>query len=95
MGSTDRPLTLGSTLPLRIELSPVSMMRWQLFTTMADAFEKSAAQNGGGGELDELKRALIETSPWLLITTAVVTVSQNQSNARSDRDRFCICSSRW
>ena len=50
------------------------MMRWQLFTSMTDAFEKSAAQNGGGGELDEIKRALIETSPWLLITTAVVTV---------------------
>ena len=67
-------LTRNSTLPLRIELHPVSMMRWQLFTTMTDAFEKSAAQNGGGGELDEIKRALIETSPWLLITTAVVTV---------------------
>lgn len=50
------------------------MTKWQLFTTMTDAFEKSAAQNGGGGELDEIKRALIETSPWLLITTAIVSV---------------------
>ena len=50
------------------------MMKWQLYTSMTDAFEKQAAQAGGGSEFDEIKRALIETSPWLLITTFVVTI---------------------
>ena len=43
---------------------------------MTYGMEQTAQTQGsqGAAELDELKRMLIETNPWLLITTAVVSV---------------------
>ncbi|GAA6028148.1 hypothetical protein JCM8097_006882 [Rhodosporidiobolus ruineniae] len=62
-------------LPLRVEFTPQSHFKFQLLSTMDDAFTKqSQATGGGGGELDEVKRMLTETNPLLLITTAVVSV---------------------
>ncbi|GAA5850633.1 hypothetical protein JCM8547_001937 [Rhodosporidiobolus lusitaniae] len=64
-----------SRLPLRVDFHPTSHFKFQLLSTMDDAFTKqSAATGGGGGELDEIKRMLTETNPLLLITTAVVSV---------------------
>ncbi|GAA5996710.1 uncharacterized protein JCM10292_003152 [Rhodotorula paludigena] len=70
------PLNASTTrLPLRVELKPTSHFKFQLLSTMDDAFTKqSTATGGGGGELDEIKRILIETNPLLLITTVVVSV---------------------
>ncbi|GAA6001395.1 hypothetical protein JCM10207_006646 [Rhodosporidiobolus poonsookiae] len=70
------PINESTTrLPLRVELAPMSYFKFQLFTTMGDAFGKqSQSMGGGGGELDEVKRMLTETNPLLLITTAIVSV---------------------
>ncbi|GAA5844545.1 hypothetical protein JCM11251_001628 [Rhodosporidiobolus azoricus] len=70
------PLNTTTTrVPLRVDFHPTSHFKFQLLSTMDDAFSKqSAATGGGGGELDEIKRVLTETNVWLLITTAVVSV---------------------
>ncbi|BGP24907.1 cleft lip and palate associated transmembrane protein [Rhodotorula toruloides] len=70
------PLNSSTTrVPLRVELKPTSHFKFQMLSTMDDAFTKQSAATGGGrGELDEIKRILIETNPTLLITTVVVSV---------------------
>lgn len=61
-------------LPLHIDYKALSSMKFQIFSTMTQSFEQAAAQQGTGAEMDEVKRMLTETSPWLLVTTALVTV---------------------
>lgn len=42
---------------------------------MTHGFNEAAKQQGGGGaELDEVKRMLLETNPWFLGVTALVSV---------------------
>ena len=43
---------------------------------MTVGFEEAAKQQGGssGAELDELKRMLIETNPWFLGLTGLVSI---------------------
>ncbi|ODO09245.1 hypothetical protein I350_02845 [Cryptococcus amylolentus CBS 6273] len=63
------------TLPLHLNYAPISNMKHQLFSAMTQSFDQASAQGtGGGAEFDEIKRTLLETSPWLLITTAIVTL---------------------
>ncbi|GAA5921862.1 hypothetical protein JCM3775_001864 [Rhodotorula graminis] len=68
--------TTTTVLPLRVEFKPSGYFKFQLQSTMDEAFTKQSASMGGGsgGELDEIKRILIETNPVLLITTVVVSV---------------------
>ncbi|GAA5987805.1 hypothetical protein JCM11641_004935 [Rhodosporidiobolus odoratus] len=70
------PINATTTrLPLRVDFHPTSHFKFQILSSMDDAFNKqSAATGGGGGELDEVKRMLTETNPVLLITTAIVSV---------------------
>ncbi|KAM0752364.1 cleft lip and palate transmembrane 1 [Meredithblackwellia eburnea MCA 4105] len=63
-----------STLPLRISFDPSSIFKWQIMASLDDNFRKSAEQNGGSSELDEVKRMLTETNPLLLITTFIVSM---------------------
>jgi len=60
-------------LPLHVDYKALSQMKFQIFATMTQSFEQQAATQGSGAEMDEIKRMLTETSPWLLITTAIVT----------------------
>lgn len=62
------------TLPLHINYHALSNMKHQIYASMTMSFEQAAAQDGGGVEFDEIKRTLLETNPWLLITTAIVTL---------------------
>ncbi|AAW45128.1 hypothetical protein CNBL2630 [Cryptococcus deneoformans B-3501A] len=62
------------TLPLHISYHALSNMKHQIYASMTMSFEQAAAQGGGGVEFDEIKRTLLETNPWLLITTAIVTL---------------------
>ncbi|KAI9625865.1 hypothetical protein H4Q26_016113 [Puccinia striiformis f. sp. tritici PST-130] len=41
--------------------------------SMTVAFDQQASKSGGAAELDEIKRMFIETAPWLLITTFLVS----------------------
>lgn len=61
-------------LPLAVTYSPISNMKFTVFSTLTVSFDQSAQQQGSGAELDEVKRMLTETNPILLITTAIVTV---------------------
>nr|XP_018264582.1 cleft lip and palate associated transmembrane protein [Kwoniella dejecticola CBS 10117]OBR86740.1 cleft lip and palate associated transmembrane protein [Kwoniella dejecticola CBS 10117] len=64
------------TLPLHVTYNAISSMKFNIFSSMTASFDQAAAQQGAGTgmEFDEIKRTLIETSPWLLITTAIVTL---------------------
>jgi hypothetical protein len=62
-------------LPLHVQFQPLSAFKHQMFASLGQGFDQAAQQGGSGGaEMDEIKRMFTETSPWLLITTAVVTV---------------------
>ncbi|KAG8934632.1 hypothetical protein FRC02_009576 [Tulasnella sp. 418] len=64
------------TLPLRISYHAVSTMKFNLYASMTHGFDEAANKGGGAtsADLDEIKRMLIETNPWLLIVTAVVSI---------------------
>ncbi|TDL29528.1 cleft lip and palate transmembrane 1 [Rickenella mellea] len=63
-------------LPLRVVLQPLSYWKFQLYATMGHGFNEAAKQQGGAGhaEMDELKRMLVETNPWFLGLTALVSM---------------------
>lgn len=64
-----------SALPLKITFQPMSYFKFQIFATLTASFEEAAKQQGGsGGELDEVKRMLVETNPYFLGLTALVSV---------------------
>ncbi|ORX36323.1 cleft lip and palate transmembrane 1, partial [Kockovaella imperatae] len=62
------------TVSLHINYHTLSKWKFQVYSTMTVNFEQAAQKQGSGVELDEVKRMLTETSPWLLITTGIVTV---------------------
>lgn len=63
------------SLPLQITLQPMTFFKFQIFASMTHGFNEAAKQQGGGGaELDEVKRMLLETNPWFLGVTALVSV---------------------
>ncbi|KAH9938336.1 cleft lip and palate associated transmembrane protein [Fomitopsis serialis] len=63
-------------LPLQVTFQPLSYWKFQIFATMTQGFDEAAKQQGGasGAELDEIKRMLVETNPWFLGLTALVSV---------------------
>ncbi|KAG6910151.1 hypothetical protein DXG01_012910 [Tephrocybe rancida] len=72
-------IELNSTtpsLPLQIVFQPMSYFKFQMFAAMTNGFKEAAKQQGAGAgaELDELKRMLTETNPWLLALTAFVSL---------------------
>lgn len=62
-----------TSLHLRVDIAPMSHWKFQLFASMTVAFDQQAKKGGGAAELDEIKRMFIETAPWLLITTFIVS----------------------
>ncbi|CAE6462956.1 unnamed protein product [Rhizoctonia solani] len=60
------------TLPLHVSFYPLSYMKFTVYASMTDSFDKQPASSAG--EIDELKRMLTETNPILLITTIVVSL---------------------
>ncbi|GMK56311.1 hypothetical protein CspeluHIS016_0301510 [Cutaneotrichosporon spelunceum] len=63
-----------TVLPLHVTYAAISHMKFNILASLTASFEQSAAQQGTGAELDEVKRMLVETNPILLVTTALVTV---------------------
>ncbi|KAF8592449.1 cleft lip and palate transmembrane 1 [Ramaria rubella] len=61
------------TLPLQVTFYPISFMKFQMYATLASGFDE-AAKGAGSAEIDEVKRMLVETNPFLLILTAAVSV---------------------
>ncbi|KAF8806284.1 cleft lip and palate transmembrane 1 [Phlegmacium glaucopus] len=64
------------TLPLQITFQPMSFFKFQVFASMTHGFNEAAKSQGGGAsnELDEVKRMLIETNPWFLGLTGLVSI---------------------
>ena len=64
------------TLPLQITFQPMSFFKFQMFAALTSGFKEAAKQQGmsGGAELDEVKRMFIETNPWFLGLTALVSI---------------------
>jgi hypothetical protein len=63
-----------SKLPLHINYYALGSMKFNIYAAMTQSMDQVSQQQGGGNEMDEVKRMLTETSPWLLITTAIVTL---------------------
>ncbi|EIM85601.1 cleft lip and palate associated transmembrane protein [Stereum hirsutum FP-91666 SS1] len=62
-------------LPLQIVFQPMTYFKFQMFSSMTVGFNEAAKQQGGtGGELDELKRILLETNPYYLGLTLAVSL---------------------
>lgn len=68
--------TTTPSVPLQISFQPLSYFKFQLFASMTHGFDEAAKQQGGGtgAELDEVKRMLLETNPWFLALTGVVSI---------------------
>ncbi|EKM59833.1 uncharacterized protein PHACADRAFT_250566 [Phanerochaete carnosa HHB-10118-sp] len=68
--------TTTPVLPLEVTFQPMVYWKFQLFAQMAHSFSEAAKEKGaaGGAELDEIKRMLVETNPWFLGITALVSV---------------------
>ncbi|KAJ6458642.1 cleft lip and palate associated transmembrane protein [Mycena vitilis] len=64
------------TLPLQIVFQPMSFMKFQIFASMTQGFKDAATKqgSGAGAELDEVKRMLLETNPYFLGLTALVSL---------------------
>ncbi|KAJ3786290.1 cleft lip and palate transmembrane protein 1-domain-containing protein [Lentinula aff. detonsa] len=64
------------SMPIQITFQPMSYMKFQIFASMTHGFKEAAKQQGAGAsaELDEIKRMLIETNPWFLGLTGLVSV---------------------
>ncbi len=64
------------SLPLQITFQPMSWMKFQLFASMTHGFKEAAKQQGqsANAEIDEIKRMLLETNPWFLGLTALVSI---------------------
>jgi Cleft lip and palate transmembrane protein 1 (CLPTM1) len=63
-------------LPLQITFHPMSYFKFQMFASMTHGFNEAAKQqgSGAGAELDEIKRMLVETNPYFLGLTALVSI---------------------
>jgi hypothetical protein len=63
------------TLPLTISYSPLSLMKWQFMLQMDQSLQMQQSMGTSVEEdSDEFKRMLVETNPYLLGLTMVVTL---------------------
>jgi hypothetical protein len=65
-----------TTLPLKISLHPLSPWKFQFYAGMVHNMDEASKKPGGPGqaELDELKRMLVETNPYFLALTGIVSI---------------------
>ncbi|PWN54453.1 CLPTM1-domain-containing protein [Violaceomyces palustris] len=69
-----------SELPLHVNLYTLSWFKYQMLASMSDSFDKQATGAGGptggvaGSEIDMLKTMLLETNPWFLALTVIISI---------------------
>ncbi|KAI0353459.1 cleft lip and palate transmembrane 1 [Trametes cingulata] len=65
-----------TSVPLQVEFQPMSYWKFTIFAALTQSFAEAAKQQGAtsGAELDEVKRMLVETNPYFLALTALVSV---------------------
>lgn len=54
----------------------MSYLKFQMFAAVTNGFKEAAKKQGAGAgaELDEIKRMLLDTNPWFLAVTALVSI---------------------
>jgi Cleft lip and palate transmembrane protein 1 (CLPTM1) len=52
----------------------MSFMKFQMFASMTHGFNEASKSGQGASEIDELKRMLLETNPWFLGLTGLVSI---------------------
>ena len=64
------------TVPLQIEFQPMSYWKFNIFAALTQSFSDAAKQQGASSasEIDEVKRMLVETNPYFLGLTALVSM---------------------
>ncbi|KAI0278880.1 cleft lip and palate transmembrane 1 [Russula aff. rugulosa BPL654] len=64
------------SVPLRVVFQPMSYFKFQMFASLTFGFQEAIKKQGSGSasEFDEVKRMLVETNPWFLGLTGVVSV---------------------
>ncbi|TFK25929.1 cleft lip and palate associated transmembrane protein [Coprinopsis marcescibilis] len=64
-----------TSLPIQFTFEPMSFLKFQMFASMTHGFNEASKQQGtGGSEIDEIKRMLLETNPWFLGLTGLVSI---------------------
>jgi len=63
-----------SHLPLHLTYEPLSLMKWQLMVQMDQSFTMQKQFGAVESEIDDIKRMLYETNPYLLGLTFVVSI---------------------
>ncbi|KAK7205660.1 cleft lip and palate transmembrane protein 1-domain-containing protein [Myxozyma melibiosi] len=64
----------SSELPINLELVPMKYWKFQLLANMDAGFKQQALTGTGGGDMEELKRILLETNPYLMFITVAVSI---------------------
>lgn len=64
-----------TTLPLQVIFKTQGPLWWQLQTQMEASFEMQKQWGSMGDEMDDMKRVLSDTNPWLLALTMVVSIT--------------------
>ncbi|KDN53347.1 CLPTM1-domain-containing protein [Tilletiaria anomala UBC 951] len=62
------------SVPLSIELYATSWLKFQMLAAFSDSFEKQGASGMAGSEIDMIKTTLLETNPWFLALTVIVSI---------------------
>lgn len=65
---------VSTTVPLKISFSPIGLFKLQLLTHFDHSFQVNEALLGNDGEMEKLKQMFIDTNPYLLIATLLVSV---------------------
>lgn len=64
-------------LELRLNFAFLSMFRWQMYTAQSMRSKWTSVMQGSDEEQDSIKEAFLETSPYLLALTVVVTLTHS------------------
>jgi hypothetical protein len=62
------------TLPLKLIFSATSLLKFQLCAHFDHALKQQESIYGESREFDDIKRMFLETSSWLIVVTAIVTL---------------------
>ncbi|KAJ8906255.1 hypothetical protein NDN08_002748 [Rhodosorus marinus] len=62
-------------VPLKLVIGPMSMMKFNIFMTVEQSWKDNPIMPIKGDEIEQIKRTLIETNPWLLALTTVVSLA--------------------
>ena len=62
------------SITIDVTLSSASMWKWQLMSGMEQQWRTQEETTGDDGESDIIRTVLLDTNPWLLAITAIVSV---------------------